>query len=130
MLSGGSFASWSDTSAAYTVAVHVSSCAKSVSGSSVNVDGPPLTTAVWLPLDVHEMSYQVPAAVTGSEKVMLMLAPTSTPVAPSSGDVAVTAGGESTSYGVSEKSSIASPSSELEMSKSVHRIQNVAPSAI
>src|SRR4051794_30178422 len=131
MLFGGSFASWSETCAATIVTVHVSSWAKSVSGSSVKVDGPPLTAAVWVPLVVHEMSYHPSDTSTGSEKVTLMLSPTRTPVAPSSGEVALTAGGESTSKGVRWKSSTASPSSAPgAMSESRHRIQNDAPDGI
>src|SRR4051794_10114433 len=99
MPSGGSFASWSETCAATIVTVHVSSWAKSVSGSRVKVDGPPVTAAVWLPLVVHEISYQPSDTLTGSENVTVMLSPTRTPVAPSSGDVAVTAGGGAAAQG-------------------------------
>src|SRR6266511_4321556 len=42
IVSGGSSVSWSDTLAPKTVTVQVSPCAKSESGSSVNMVGPPL----------------------------------------------------------------------------------------
>src|SRR5919201_3346829 len=73
MLSGGSVASWSVTFAAKTVTVHVSEPVKSVSGSSVNVVGPPLAVAVWPSLELHEIENQLPVTFTGSLKVIVML---------------------------------------------------------
>src|SRR5215207_9028486 len=66
MLSGGSFPSTSVTWAAKTVTVQTSPSTKSASGLSVNVVGPPLTTAVCVPLSVQVMSDHEPVTLTGS----------------------------------------------------------------
>src|SRR5919202_6073610 len=92
MLSGGSVASWSVTFAAKTVTVHVSEPVKSLSGSSVNVVGPPLAVAVWPPLEVHEIENQLPVTFTGSVNVIVRLLFSATLPAPSAGLVLVTAG--------------------------------------
>src|SRR4051812_24370395 len=92
IVSGGSLASWSDTRLAVTVTVHVSLAAKSVSGFSVKVVGPPLTVAVWAPLLAQEMLNQLPLTATGSLKVMSMLASSATPAAPLDGIVLATVG--------------------------------------
>ena len=92
MLSGGSIASWSVTPLACTVTVQDSFSTKSVSGLSVNVVGPPLTVAVWLPLVTQLMSNQVPVTFTGSLKVMSTFAFTATSPAPFAGVVVVTDG--------------------------------------
>ena len=76
MLSGGSRRSWSATSAASTVTVHVSAVAKSVPGSIANVVGPPVAVAAWPPLVPH----------------------TATPAAPLAGTVAVTEGAASLQF--------------------------------
>src|ERR687886_1525513 len=92
MLSGGSVASWSVTLAAKTVTVHVSEPTKSDSGSSVKVVGPPLTAAVWAPLELHEIENQLPVTFTGSLNVIVTLLFSATLPAPSAGLVLVTAG--------------------------------------
>src|SRR5437763_9087545 len=92
MLSGGSCVSWSVTSAANTVTLHVSPVAKSVVGSSVKVTGPPETVALWLPLVAHEIEYQPSTAFTGSLKVIEMFESTATFVAPFAGVVLATVG--------------------------------------
>src|ERR687885_2665937 len=92
MLSGGSVASWSVTFAAKTVTVQVSEPTKSLSGSSVNVVGPPLAVAVWLPLEPHEIENQLPVTFTGSLNVIVTLLARATLPAPSAGLVLVTAG--------------------------------------
>src|SRR5205085_6313524 len=94
---------------------------------SVKVVGPPDWDAVWRPLDVHE-SWNQARTFTGSLKVTETLALTATPVAPFAGVVEETEGAASgPRFGVSEKSSIASPSSEPVTSKLFHLIQNVPP---
>ena len=98
MLSGGSRRSWSATSAASTVTVHVSAFAKSVPGSIANVAGPPVAVAAWPPLVPHTTLNHVPATFTGSENVTLMLASTATPDAPLAGTVAVTEGAASLQF--------------------------------
>src|SRR5919109_3711435 len=95
MLSGGSVASWSVTFAAKTVTVQVSEPAKSLSGSSVNVVGPPLAAAVWLPLELHEIENQLPVTFTGSLNVIVTLLFRATPPAPSAGFVLETVGAAS-----------------------------------
>src|ERR687885_1532771 len=92
MLSGGSVASWSVTFAAKTVTVQVSEPTKSVSGSSVNVVGPPVAVAVWPPLDVQEIENQLPVTFTGSLNVIVMLLFRATLPAPSVGLVLETVG--------------------------------------
>ena len=75
-MSGGSFASWSVTCAAKTVAVHTSAEAKSTFGLSENVVGPPVTTVlagVRVPLVGHAIWNQVPVTFTGSLKVIVRL---------------------------------------------------------
>jgi hypothetical protein len=52
------------------VTVHVSPGPKSVSGSSVNVVGPPLATAVCAPVSAHEIVNHEPVTFTGSLKVI------------------------------------------------------------
>src|SRR5207247_1277189 len=99
MLSGGSRRSWSATSAASTVTVHVSAFAKSAPGSIANVVGPPVAVAAWPPLVPHTTLNHVPATFTGSENVTLMLASTATPDAPLAGTVAVTEGAASLGAG-------------------------------
>ena len=86
--------SWSVTFAAKIVAVQLSSVAKSVEGSSVNVVGPPATLAVRGPL-AQVMSYHPTAASTGSVNVMVMFDETPTPLAPFVGVVDATAGATS-----------------------------------
>src|SRR6266540_3651256 len=85
MLSGGSFVSWSVTFAAKTVTVQVSAAAKSESGSSVKLVGPPLTVAVWAPLVVQLSEYQEPVTSTGSLKPIVTLLLTATSTAPALG---------------------------------------------
>jgi hypothetical protein len=94
-LSGGSSVSWSETWPPNTVTVHVSAVAKSASGFSVNVVGPPLTVAVCAPLEPHEIEYHVPLTFTGSLNVIETLLLTSTPVAPEAGFVLATVGAAS-----------------------------------
>src|SRR5215208_1909810 len=65
IVSGGSFASWSETCDAVTVTVHVSPVAKFVAGSSVNVVGPPLTVAACEPLVAQAIVNQAPVTFTG-----------------------------------------------------------------
>ncbi len=90
--------------------VHSSSLAKSLSGSRVNVVGPPVTVAVWAPDDAHEIVNQVPVTLTGSEKVMSMLEARATPVAALVGVVLDTVGARSAgSWAVTEKSSMERP---------------------
>src|SRR5262245_32722091 len=91
MLSGGSSVSWSVTWVATTVTVHNSLDAKSASGSRVNVVGPPLTAALWVPL-AHEIVNQLPVAFTGSLKLSVMLALRAIPTAPFAGVVLETVG--------------------------------------
>src|SRR5205823_2788207 len=97
MLSGGSFASWSDTFAAKTVTVQVSAVEKSVAGSSVNVTGPPETAAVWPSLVPQEIEYQPPLTFTASLNVIEMFAFVATSVAPFDGVVLATDGAVSPS---------------------------------
>src|SRR5918912_4090017 len=92
MLSGGSIMSWSVTFAAKTVTVHVSEPVKSLSGSSVNVVGPPLAAAVWPPLELHEIENQLPVTFTGSLNVIVTLLFSATSPAPFAGVVLDTAG--------------------------------------
>src|SRR5687767_4928053 len=70
MLSGGSSASWSLTWLATTVTVHVSFDPKSVLTSSVNVVGPPETTAACVPVVVHATENHGSVTSTGSENVI------------------------------------------------------------
>jgi hypothetical protein len=83
------------TCVASIVVVQDSSGAKSASGSSVNVRGPPEATAVCAPLVVQRMSNHEPATATSSLKVRVMFASTATPVAPAAGVVASTRGASS-----------------------------------
>src|SRR3989442_726559 len=92
MLFGGSTVSWSVTSDASTVTVQLSENEKSDVGSSVNVVGPPLWAAVCEPLVMHTIVNQVLETFTGSLNVTVMVVLKPTPTAPSSGEVAVTAG--------------------------------------
>src|SRR3989440_2415626 len=95
MLSGGSFVSWSVTSAAKTVTVQVSLGRKFVSGSRVNVVGPPATVAVCPSLVPQAIEYQPSATVTGSENVIVMFELTSTLLPPLAGVVELTEGATS-----------------------------------
>jgi hypothetical protein len=95
MLFGGSLASWSVTSDARTVTVHVSVNAKLVLGSRVNVTGPPFTVAAWEPLVTHEIENQLAVTLTGSLNVTVTLDATGTSVASSAGFVPVTVGAAS-----------------------------------
>src|SRR6476646_7990371 len=99
MLSGGSEVSWSATFAAKIVTLHDSPSAKSVSGSSVNVVGPPETAAVWVPLDAQEIENHEPETFTGSLKVTVIFASAATPPAPFDGEVEATAGAVSVGQG-------------------------------
>src|SRR5213076_2218756 len=92
MLPGGSFVSRSVTFAANTVTVQLSEPTKSESGSSVNVVGPPLTVAVWPPLELQEIEYQLPVPFTGSLKVIVTLLFRATSPAPFAGLVLDTVG--------------------------------------
>src|SRR5919199_3402542 len=92
MLSGGSVASWSGTFAAKTFTVHVSEPAKSASGLSVKVVGPPLTVAVWPPLELQVIEYQLPVTFTGSLNVIVTSELSATLPAPSAGFVLETTG--------------------------------------
>jgi hypothetical protein len=93
--SGGSFVSWSETCAATIVTVQLSPAAKSESGSSVKVVGPPPTAAVWGPLVAHEIEYHEPVTSTGSLNVTETLAAVATSVASIPGERAVTDGAAS-----------------------------------
>src|SRR2546427_10797541 len=92
MLFGGSAVSWSVTSEARTVTVQLSEKAKSTTGSSEYVAGPPLWMAAWEPLEAQAIVYQAVETSTGSLKVIAMFVLKPTPTAPDRGDVAVTAG--------------------------------------
>ena len=92
MLFGGSTVSWSVTWAARTVTVQLSENAKSTVGSSVNVVGPPVWAAACEPLVAQPIVYQGLETSTGSLNVIVMSVLKATPVAPASGEVAVTAG--------------------------------------
>src|SRR5438552_4207786 len=92
MLFGGSTVSSSVTWAARTVTVQLSENAKSTVGSSVNVVGPPVWAAACDPLVAQPIVYQGLETSTGSLNVMVMSVLKATPVAPASGEVAVTAG--------------------------------------
>ncbi len=95
MLSGGSMASWSVTCAAMTVTVQDSLFAKSRSGFSVKVVGPPETVAVCAPLEAQLIENHEPATFTASENVIATLAEVATFVAASAGFVDVTVGAAS-----------------------------------
>src|SRR5687767_2937266 len=97
MLSGGSSASWSDTCTSSIVTVQVSPNARSESGFSVKEVGPPPAVAVCAPLEPHKIEYQLPDTLTGSLKLMVMLASRATPVAPLAGVVVATEGAASAS---------------------------------
>src|SRR6185436_7842862 len=73
MLSGGSPASASVTCAAMTVTVQVSPPVKSLSGSIVNVVGPPLRLYECVPDVVHEIVNEEPPALTASSNVTVTL---------------------------------------------------------
>jgi hypothetical protein len=95
IVSGGSFVSWSLTFAATIVAVHVSAVTKSLSGSSVNVVGPPVAVAVCAPLVVQLSVYHEPVTLTGSLNVTVTFASTGTSEAPAAGDRPATDGASS-----------------------------------
>src|SRR3712207_5933452 len=80
------------TPASSIVTVHDSFEAKSESGSSVYVVGPPLTVAVCVPDAAHEIVCHAPLTVTGSLKAMLMLLFAATSDAPFAGVVDATVG--------------------------------------
>ena len=117
IVSGGSSASWSDTCAPAIVVVHVSPSAKSTSGFRVNVVGPPLSTAVWVPLSAQEIVNHAPATFTGSLNVTDRSAEGETPIAPDVGEVAVTCGAASATTVECAprpvKSSVAKPSHSI-----------------
>src|SRR6266550_1057647 len=92
MLSGGSFSSTSLTEVSSTVTVQLSLRLKSVSGSSVYVDGPPLTVAVWSPVEPQEIEYHAPVTLTSSLNVIVMFESRATSDASASGEVALTRG--------------------------------------
>src|SRR6266545_7809822 len=96
MLSGGSNASTSVTPAARTVTVHVSPCVKSVSGLSVYVVVPPVSTNVCAPDVVQLIVNDAPVAFTGSLNVMETFVFVSWFVAVSAGVVDDTDGAAST----------------------------------
>ena len=98
--SGGSVVSWSVTCEATTVTVHDSLLAKFVSGSMVKPTGPPVTVAVWAPLELHAIVYQPSVTVTGSLKLTVTLAPTPTFESPSDGVVLCTVGASSVGFDV------------------------------
>src|SRR3954469_2828169 len=99
MLSGGSLASWSVTNAALTWTVTVSPCAKSVSGSTVHVDGPPFTTNVWFPVPEPVTGKDCLVAFTASENVTPIVLVTATLMALSTGSVVETDGAASPPQG-------------------------------
>ena len=70
--------------------VQVSSLAKSVSGSSVKLVGPPLDGAVCAPLVAQEIVNQGPVTFTGSLKPIVMSESSATPIAPFAGPVVET----------------------------------------
>ena len=72
--------------------VHASPSTKSASGSSVNVRGPPLTTAVCIPLLVQEISNHEPVTETSSLNITVTSVSRATCVASLAGVVSVTVG--------------------------------------
>ena len=107
IVSGGSAASRSETSAATTVAWQTSPPAKSTDGSSVNVDTLPITepfVVSCVPEVAQTTRIQFPVGETGSLKLTVTVAFAATAVAPSAGIVDVTTGGASRS-----NRSVASP---------------------
>ena len=96
----------------------------------MNVVGPPVAVAPLVSLVAQVRVNHGSVTFTASLNVTLRLASFGS-VAPFAGTVAVTDGAVSTTgtsnVGVIEKSSTASPSSELVALKSVQRIQNEAP---
>ena len=99
IVSGGSLASWSATWAATIVTVQDSPCAKSTSGFSVKLCGPPLAIAVCAPLVAHEIENHEPVTSTCSEKSIVMSASTGMPTAPFAGVVDETDGAASPTHG-------------------------------
>ena len=91
--------------------MQVSLEAKFTAGSSVNVVGPPLVTAVWAPELAQEIVNQVPATFTGSLKAIETFASTGTSTAPFVGVVDCTAGAWSAAAAVTEMSSTPTHSS-------------------
>jgi hypothetical protein len=77
MKSGGSLESWSLTWLAETVTVHCALLAKLTVGFKVKLVGPPETVAVWVVLPQVILN-QLLMTVTGSLKLMVMLASTRT----------------------------------------------------
>ena len=96
-MSGGSFASVSETFAPCTVTVHVSFWPKSVPGLSAYVPGPPVTVAVWAPVVEHAIPNQSPVVATSSLNVTLTSLSTATSEAPLAGSVEATVGARSAS---------------------------------
>src|ERR671911_2419185 len=92
MLSGGSFSSVSVTPAANTVTVHVSLRPKSLAGSSVYVDGPPVAVAGRAPVAEQEMENQDPAVATSSLNVIVMFESRATSEAFAAGGCELTRG--------------------------------------
>jgi len=96
----------------------------------VNDVGPPDTVSVTEPLEVQVSANAAGVTLTASLKVTVRFVAAGTPVAPSAGDVEMTAGaasGGNSPLAVMETSSIARPSSLEVMLKSVQRIQIVPP---
>src|SRR4029079_2620918 len=89
IVSGGSIASWSATLAAVTVSEHTSPSTKFVTGSIVNVVGPPEYVA-GLGVALHLRSNHGSVTLTASLNVTVRLALTSTSVAPFTGNVETT----------------------------------------
>src|SRR5262245_1859201 len=123
IVSGGSFASWSDTWSARTVKVHDSPNPKSAAGSNVKVVGPPVTTTAWVPLVTQARANAVPDTVTGSLNATERLASLATPLAPLAGTVVATWGAASppphgSGWAPSpSKVSVANPSHSIDGSK-------------
>ena len=95
IVSGGSFVSWSVTSAPTTVTLQLSPCTKSAVGSRVNVVGPPDTVAACEPLVPHEIENHESCTSTGSLNVIETFEPTGTSLALFAGTVAETLGATS-----------------------------------
>jgi hypothetical protein len=92
IVSGGSIRSTSWTPASSIVTVQLSFEAKSASGSSVYVVGPPVTVAVCRPDVLHEIVCHGSTTVTGSLNVTVMLLSPATSLAPFAGLVLDTEG--------------------------------------
>ena len=99
MLFGGSSPSVSATPTLSTTTVQVSACAKSASGSSVNVVGPPPSANVCGPLTSHEIENAAALAVTDSLNVTEIAAFWATSTAFDPGTVLATVGAASEPVG-------------------------------